>query len=296
MRLTKTTWLDGGGQLAAVRRVPASSALAAAIGALLAIFTLDRFTGSTPVQHRFYLPIIFAGIRFGKRGGGAAAIAAIALFHLANPHLLTHRYEQADAIVIGLFAAAGLTAAKLTDDAEQLRRLAMTDDLTGLHNLRSFEARLAPMCRAACESGTPFAMLVLDLDRLKALNDRYGHLAGAEAVRMVGHILAARLPADAVACRYGGDEFVVAVPACTPAQANDIADDIRRAVNDTAPVLAGVRFPAGSMSISVGVASRSGGPVDGALSDDEAGEALFREADAALYRAKARGRNHVSVA
>jgi diguanylate cyclase (GGDEF)-like protein len=266
------------------------------VAALLAIFTLDRFTGSAPVQHLFYLPIIFAGIRFGTRGGAAAAAAAIALFHLANPQLLTHRYEQADAIVIGLFVAAGLMAAKLAADAEQLRMLAMTDDLTGLHNLRSFEAQLEPMFRAACESGAPFAMLVLDLDRLKALNDRHGHLAGAEAVRMVGHILAARLPRDAVACRYGGDEFAVAVPACTASRANDIADDIRRAVHDTAPVLAGVRFPAGSLSISVGVALRSGGRIGGAPSEDETGETLFRAADTALYRAKAQGRNHVSVA
>ena len=105
-----------------------------------------------------------------------------------------------------------------------------------------------------------------------------------------------RVRPDAVACRYGGDEFAVAVPACTASRANDIADDIRRAVHDTAPVLAGVRFPAGSLSISVGVALRSGGRIDGAPSEDETAETLFRAADAALYRAKAQGRNHVSVA
>ena len=172
----------------------------------------------------------------------------------------------------------------------------MTDDLTGLHNLRSFEARLAPMFRDACASRAPFAMLVLDVDRLKLMNDRYGHLAGAESVRMVGHILAARLPAEAVACRYGGDEFVVAIPRCTSARANEIADDIRQSVHDTAPVLAGIPFPEASLSISIGIASRSGDSIDANGREDEAGEALFRAADAALYRAKACGRNHVSVA
>jgi len=295
VRLTSSSRIDGGGQLAAIRRLAGSSSIAAATAALLLIFWLDRATGSAPFQHLYYLPIIFAGIRFRRRGGAVAALAATMLYHLANPHLLTYRYEESDAVVIALFVAAGITAAKLADDAEHLRALAMTDDLTGLHNLRSFEARLAPMVRDACASGAPFAMLVLDVDRLKSLNDRYGHLVGAEAVRMVGHTLAARLPPEAVACRYGGDEFVVAIPRCSSARANGIADDIRQAVHDTAPVLAGIPFPEASLSISIGIAARPG-DLDADERGGEAGEALFRAADAALYRAKACGRNHVSVA
>ena len=294
MRLTSTGRHERGGLYAAVRRVPEPWALAASTAALFAVFRLDHATGSTPFQHLYYLPIIFAGIRFGARGGAAAAVAATMLYHFANPPLLTYRYEQSDAIVIALFVAAGLTAAKLAGDAERLRVLAMTDDLTGLHNLRSFEAGLAEIIRAACASGTPFAMVVVDVDRLKAINDRHGHLAGAEAVRLVGHILAARLPRDAVACRYGGDEFVVAVPACTTTRANAIADDLRRAVHEAVPLLAGIAFPKGSLSISAGVACHSGGGAE--TVSDETGEALFRAADRALYRAKAEGRNHVVVA
>jgi diguanylate cyclase (GGDEF)-like protein len=137
-------------------------------------------------------------------------------------------------------------------------------------------------------------MLVLDVDRLKSLNDRYGHLTGADAVRTVGRILAARVPPEAVACRYGGDEFVIAIPRCASLRANDVADAIRRGVHETAPVLAGLPFPAATLSVSIGLASWPGAP---ALSTDhDAGEALFRAADAALYRAKACGRNHVCVA
>ena len=296
MRLTTTSRPEGGGPFARIRRLSSTWASVAAIGALLLIFALDRTTGSAPFQHLYYVPIIFAGVRFGKRGGATAAVAATVLYHLANPYLLTYRYEESDAVEIGVFVAAGIIAAKLADDAHRLHVLSMTDDLTGLHNLRSFEAQLAPIVRDARESGTPFAMLVLDVDRLKSLNDRYGHLTGAEAVRTVGHILAARVPPEAIACRYGGDEFIVAIPRCTTARANVVADDIRRAVNETAPVLAGVPFPATTLSISVGVASRSGERVGSPGSDEETGEALFREADAALYRAKARGRNHVCVA
>jgi len=101
---------------------------------------------------------------------------------------------------------------------------------------------------------------------------------------------------EAVACRYGGDEFVVALPRCTTSRAGEIADDIRQAVHDTAPLLAGIRFPAATLSISIGIASRPGGNGVATAGEDDAGEELFRAADAALYRAKARGRNHVCVA
>ena len=293
MRLTPASGGNSGGPLAAIRLSPAW-ATAAASAALLLIFALDHATGSAPFQHLYYVPIIFAGIRFGKRGGAAAAMVATILYHLANPHLLTMRYEESDWVQIALFVAAGVIAAKLADDAQRLHALAMTDDLTGLHNLRSFEARLAPMVRDARESGTPFVMLVLDVDRLKSLNDRYGHLTGADAVRTVGRIVAARVPPEAVACRYGGDEFVIAIPRCTSRRANDVADAIRRGVHETAPVLAGLPFPAATLSVSIGLASWPGEPA--VATDHDAGEALFRAADAALYRAKACGRNHVCVA
>jgi len=272
--------------------------IAVVIAALLLVFELDRRTGSAPVQHLYYLPIIFASFSFRARGGLMAALAAIILYHLANPHLFTFRYEHSDFVQIVLFIAVSVVTSKLTHDAHRLRKLAMTDDLTGLHNLRSFEARLAAIMRASRGSGTAVSMFVLDVDRLKALNDKYGHLTGAEAVRTVGHIIAASLPPTAVACRYGGDEFVVVLPFCGASQAKHLADDLRRKVNAAAPVLAGRSFPKGTLSISVGLASRavdrtvyqSGGP------DYESGEALFRAADAALYLAKEAGRNQLVVA
>jgi diguanylate cyclase len=141
-------------------------------------------------------------------------------------------------------------------------------------------------------------MIALDVDRLKSLNDRYGHLAGSEAVRVVGRIIADTVPPDAIACRYGGDEFVVALPRCAEAQAHEIADTLRHRVHAAAPTLAGTPFPAGALSISVGVASRHvfRGVRRSPAGDDEAGEALFLAADTALYSAKRSGRNYVSVA
>jgi diguanylate cyclase (GGDEF)-like protein len=275
-------------------------AAALVIGGLLLVFGLDRATGSKPVQHLYYLPIILAGLRFGMRGGVLAALSAIVSYHMANTHLLRFRYGESDLVQIALFLSVGVITAKLTLDANRLRRLAMTDDLTGLHNLRSFEGRLVAMVRASRETQAPLALLVLDVDRLKSLNDQYGHLAGAEAVRTVGHIIGQRLPPDAVACRYGGDEFAIAIPQCTPFLVHRVADDLCRAVRDTAPVLSGRGFAAGTLTISVGASctsfDRDATSRAGSTADVEAGETLFRSADAALYRAKAGGRNRVCVA
>ena len=260
------------------------------------IFVLDHLTGAAPVQHLYYLPITYAALRFGTWGGTIGALIAIALYHAANPTTLSGGYAGSDLLQIVVFVAVGIISARLADDARRLHQLAMTDDLTGLHNLRSFESHLKTMVRMARLERTPLSMLVLDVDRLKSLNDSHGHLAGAEAVRTVGRLIARHIPASAAACRYGGDEFVIAVPRCSQSRVGIIAEQLRGAVNAVAPVLAGVSFPAGTLSISVGMASRTFGPDDrpGALiRDDELGEALFRAADTALYAAKNGGRNRI---
>jgi diguanylate cyclase (GGDEF)-like protein len=282
--------------------VPRTStwAVSLSIAALLVIFAVDRATDLAPVQHLYYLPIIFAGIHFGMRGGIGTALAAIVLYHGANPHLLNLQYEESDLVQIALFLAVGVITAKLTLDADRLRQLAATDDLTGLHNLRSFEQRLAALVSTSRKTHLPLALLVLDVDRLKSVNDRYGHLTGAEAVRTVGHLIGQHQPRHAVACRYGGDEFVIAIPDCAGAAARRVAEDLCRAVQASAPVLAGRPFAIGTLSISIGAACAlfNGGATSDAwpAGDVEAGEALFQAADAALYRAKAGGRNRVWVA
>jgi diguanylate cyclase (GGDEF)-like protein len=263
--------------------------------ALALVFALDQGTGSAPVQHLYYLPIIFAALRFGMRGGLATPCVAIALYHLANPRLLAFEHEHWDIVQGALFLAIGVTTATLTDDRRRFHHLATTDDLTGLHNLRSFEQRLARMVGECRQARAALAVMVLDVDRLKSINDAHGHLAGAEAVRTIGHIVGEQVPARAVGCRYGGDEFVVAIPRCSEAEAWAAADDIRHAVQTMAPVLAGMPFPARTLSVSVGVARRAFDGREGFSTDAEIGEELFNAADGALYRAKELGRNHVCV-
>jgi diguanylate cyclase (GGDEF)-like protein len=296
MQLTTAPRQTGGRNVTDLR-ISRPLAIAGVAFGLLLTFGLDRATGSAPVQHLYYLPIILAAFSLRWIGGLAASVLAIVLYHLANPALLTLDYHEPDFVQMALFIGVGVVTSRLRANARRLHAIAMTDDLTGLHNLRSFERQLSAMIRATRARGGSLSLLVLDLDRLKSLNDTYGHLTGAEAVRTVGHVLESGLPPDAVACRYGGDEFVVGIPGRSQADVLAIADRLCRAVNETAPTLAGKYFPEGTLSISVGVAHRRWAADSPELRpDDQAGESLFRAADAALYDAKSRGRNQVSAA
>ncbi len=274
----------------------------AGIGASLgAIFLMDRGTGAAPVQHLYYLPIVCAAIMMGRLAGPAVALTAVVLYHVGNPALMRGGHHEADFLQIGLFLATGAIATKLVDDARRLRRLAIADDLTGLYNLRGFQQQLTPAVRDARHRGAFLALLVLDVDRLKSLNDAHGHATGADAVRLVGRTLAQRLPVEAVPCRFGGDEFVVALPGYDRARAREVADSLRNAVHEVAPVLAGVLFPPATLSISIGVACAAfhqDRPEGTSLPSDNvlAGEVLFQMADRALYAAKGEGRNRVSAA
>jgi len=260
------------------------------------VFWLDRWTSLPAVQHLYYFPIVLSAIALGMTGGLGAAATAILLYHFANPRFLTLRYAEADLLQMAVFLAVGIVAARLAEDTRRVRRLAMTDDLTGLHNLRSFELELNRIVREALVKRQSVALMVLDVDRLKGLNDEHGHLAGAEAVRTVGRLIAECMPPAAIACRYGGDEFVIALPNDSASKASVLADRLRGAVHADAPELAGQPFPQGTLSISIGLVVREFNDrlIDmSRQSTDELGEALFRAADEALYIAKRAGRNRV---
>lgn len=289
MRLTTT-----GVHVMSSRRAQRLWVMLAVASALWIIFEVDRRTGSAPVQHLYYLPIVLASLSRGRLIGVTTSLVAVLLYHVANLAHFTRGYTEADIVQTTLFVVVGIVTAKLSEDARRLRYLAATDDLTGLHNLRSFEARLAAMVRTSRATGTPLAMLVIDVDRLKSINDAHGHLAGAEAVRLVGRTLAVHTPAEAVACRYGGDEFAVAVSRCGPACARSLAEKLRGSVHALAPVLIGKNFPRGTLSISVGIACLEPDP-HGSAADAVVGERLFASADDALYAAKRRGRNRVDT-
>jgi diguanylate cyclase (GGDEF)-like protein len=174
-------------------------------------------------------------------------------------------------------AAFAIENASLYRQAEQA---ALTDDLTGLGNTRRFH-RMLP---ALLARGGPLSLLVLDLDGLKAVVDRYGHLVGSRTIADVGHVIGGRLRPGDVAARFGGDEFVVILPATDAESARAIAEGLRDAIAGCA--IPGV--PDAKVTASVGVATFP----------DHAGNAeeLFRAADEAMFTVKRSTKNRVAVA
>lgn len=158
-----------------------------------------------------------------------------------------------------------------------LERL-VRDDLTGLFTRRKFELDLEGVVELAVREHEPLALVVLDLDGLKAVNDAHGHLAGARVIAETGRTIATMLPPWAFACRYGGDEFAVAVPRTDRVGARALALAILRAVDAQRVVHEGAEL---GVRISAGLA---------AVPDDATDPVeLFRAADEALLRAKRRG-------
>jgi diguanylate cyclase (GGDEF)-like protein len=191
-------------------------------------------------------------------------------------------------------ASVGIQNARLHSKTLEL---AETDSMTGLLTNRAYQERLEGEFRRAQLSKQSLALLIADVDFFKHVNDTYGHPQGDELLRQLGEVIRMHARKIDICCRYGGDEFVVAIPRCTSFRMHRVADDLRRAVTACAPVLAGQQFAAGALSISSGVACASfDHRADVPRPDVECGELLFRAADSALYRAKAAGRNRVGVA
>lgn len=165
-------------------------------------------------------------------------------------------------------------------DEAQLRRLALTDSLTGLSNRRHFFDRGAQELRRAARYDRPLAMLMLDIDHFKAVNDRYGHEAGDTVLRDLAQRLRGALRDSDLVGRIGGEEFAALLPETTAEEAVVLAERLRAAVAE-APLGPGLAITA-----SLGVAAA-------VPAEEEGVDPVLRRADAALYRAKAAGRNQV---
>lgn len=167
---------------------------------------------------------------------------------------------------------------------DRLRKHAMQDELTGVFNRRYFEDTLATEWKRAARENRAVALLLLDVDCFKKLNDRYGHTAGDDCLHKVARSLSdqIRRPGDFIA-RFGGEEFAVVLPGASAEGAYRIAEAMRTAVLDLKiPNLESSAAPFATLSI--GVCSRQSNP-------DRAARELLEAADAALYLAKAQGRN-----
>jgi len=167
---------------------------------------------------------------------------------------------------------------------EELKKISVTDALTGLLNRRYFQERLFEEVERSKRQSKPFTLFIIDIDDFKVFNDRYGHLAGDEALKRVAHAIRDAVRSIDVVSRLGGEEFSAILPFTTKADAYVIAERIRKSVEEVR--FMGTNVPSDQwLSISLGLAEF---PADANTIDE-----LIDRADKAMYLAKARGKNRI---
>lgn len=203
------------------------------------------------------------------------------------------RHFSADAATDLLEHLAAVTALCIDNaiNRARLRRDGFTDALTDVANRRFFDRRLHEEISLWRRRGGSLSCLLVDLDHFKQINDRHGHQVGDLVLQQVARTLNLELRASDVLARYGGEEFILLLPDTDSAQAAEIAERLRAAV----AALAWPQTPGGRLQVtaSIGLAS-----VDSSQRNllDDPDRWLLRQADSALYLAKAGGRNRVAAA
>lgn len=163
-----------------------------------------------------------------------------------------------------------------------MRRLAFEDGLTGIANRRSFDEHTRHALRQRARDGSDVAVILLDLDYFKSVNDAYGHHAGDVVLTRVARVLQQSIPLRAHAARFGGEEFALVIPDCGATTSVEVAENIRHAIASQHFTYEGQQL---QVTISGGVA------ITGDHNDTR--ESLLARADAALYSAKRSGRDRI---
>jgi diguanylate cyclase (GGDEF)-like protein len=216
-------------------------------------------------------PITIGTRKFGvlnltdKTGGGAYNANDLSVIELVAPQI-----------------ALAIERAAWQQRANQFQVMSITDPLTGLHNRRYLEARLAEELSRSKRYDYPLSFMMIDIDDFKHYNDRNGHQAGDRALEITAQCLRSALRKVDVASRYGGEEFSILLPQTNLQEAGVIADRIRRKINDTS-FEHGKSQPLAAVTVSIGLSAFSP-----AL---DSAEAIVRAADRALYHAKSHGKN-----
>jgi two-component system cell cycle response regulator len=176
---------------------------------------------------------------------------------------------------------------RLRDNVQMTIEMAVTDGLTGLYNRRYLERHLAALVQQAIARQKPLSVLVLDIDHFKPINDNYGHAVGDDVLREFSRRVRKTIRGIDLACRMGGEEFVVAMPDTDAALALIVAERLRQKIaTERFRVTDGDKSI--EVTVSIGIASL--------VSGDDTPEILLKRADDALYRAKRAGRNRVAAA
>jgi diguanylate cyclase (GGDEF)-like protein len=241
-------------------------------GIIMATFAVSLLSlqGGREVLAYFAIPFIGSTAWLAWRGADMLATTAL----LTDPLMM---------LVIAMIASQLFYRIRQQQFALQrrLNELARTDALTGLHNRRELEQRIAEEMSRSRRHARPLSVVIGDLDHFKRVNDEYGHAVGDDVLRAVGERMRGSLRAEDLAVRWGGEEFLLLLPDTDLENAVRVADKIRLTIADR-PVICGDRSV--GVTISFGVAQ---------LGKDEAVADLVRRADDAMYRAKSEGRDRV---
>jgi diguanylate cyclase (GGDEF)-like protein len=246
----------------------------------------------------FAVVIVIASLLLGGWGAiwsaFASALILAAVTYAGAAGLITPRYSappwalawvtQSVALVlvgIVLRLASNSLGAALAQAKQSVR-----DPLTGLFNRRYMEETLEREIRRAARANGPVSIIMLDVDHFKHYNDTFGHEAGDIVLREIGALLRMQVRAEDIACRYGGEEFTLIMPAASAEVSRERAEHLCKQVKRLAVQRRGVAL--GQITASLGVAAY---PHHG-----ETGEDVLAAADAALYQAKRAGRDQVVVA
>jgi diguanylate cyclase (GGDEF)-like protein len=243
----------------------------------------------------FYTNVPGVYILLGQRAGLAISLLSIVGLALGNAHL--SRPYSDNAIATALVSLAYLTMffhvygsrsisyfVRMRQANRQLQQLASHDMLTGVLNARAYYQRCDALIQLAVREKTPFAVLFVDLDHFKSVNDTYGHSAGDAVLRSVATCLGENLRRSDALGRIGGEEFSVFLPATSLQAARQLAESIRQAVEALMPDIGEKRL---RITASIGVAASS-------ATEPVSMQRIQQHADAAMYVAKAGGRNRVS--
>jgi len=182
--------------------------------------------------------------------------------------------------------ASQLQIVSLRNNISEVAKIALIDSLTELGNRRFFDQTLQKEIERARETGAGLCLALADLDRFKAVNDRFGHLVGDHLLKLFAGVLTANLRGPDVAARYGGEEFALLFPGATLDDALRVVEKIRRDLESKRWVVGPKEERLGAVTASFGIAR---------LAFDEAAESFVRRADAKLFEAKTAGRNRVAV-
>src|SRR5271169_5596417 len=266
------------------------------------IFFVDSLVGLAPQLSVLHKPWLgpFVGADHHLLFPGTANLKSVALVPLPRKDRATGAlcFGSRDASRFtrhhgtDFLAHLGAVAAVCIENAvnrARLLRAGITDFLTGWHNRRYMQQRLKEELARAQRRGGTIACLMIDIDKFKGINDGYGHLAGDAALKEIAQRIESQIRSMDTAARFGGDELAVLLPESSTVEAAKLAERIREAIA-AAPFALTPQIER-TLTVSVGVAAAAIGRHDADLK--AVADRLLADADAALYRAKALGRNRV---